>query len=506
MSLRSSPSVNLPLGHLSSELLALILEQLRDADPPSLRSVRLTSRRLNAIAIPITYRVLTLSESLVALDAEQRYPNAYNHITAYTNHVVIPGNLDPAGINRILLRILRLYSIRWQFVSKDLASDIWLPSDVLNPNNKRFTETMLYVENLPLSEIEIHHPPDRDTKGIPPRFLTSLKLTNPSPTLSTRLGPLKHLLLQASQLRTLHYEDRGQGTKFEFEREERMPRLFHLRLRSYDWQHSAEDVSRHWSFSRLESLQLVSVPVFNFLSSVSFDDLTNLHTLHVDEYSHLSDRRQEATVSLHRLVKNHVRALKVLDITCHTELFPIDAILAHRHSLQHLRFRDHVGFADDHENCPTLSANYVEMLSRNLICVHTLELDMDIKMCTPSDFLRAVCAFPSLHSLTLHVQTIVRPLEDVAPAELDRDYHAAMETFQFLIQNRPQAHWRRITINVGGWRRVMVRRLGEAWHSLNEVGIYAERCFVLERDNTGEVAVREEMCLKNSSRQPSPAP
>lgn len=506
---KPSHVTNLPFGHLSSELLALIFEQIREVDLPTLKSVRLASRRFDAIAAPIAYRVLTLNERLVAPDAEQRYQGTFDNIGAHTNHVVIPSNLDPEGINRILLRIRRLYSIRWQYTDRDFhTSDIWLPSDFLNTRNKRPNETTLYVDNLPLSEVD-NNPNNCYTRAIPPQHLTSLKLTSPSPTLSTRLGPLKRLLLQSSRLRTLHYEDRGQGTSFNFQPGERMPPLTHLLLRSYDWKHSTQDVKEHWNLSQLESLELVSVPVFNFLSSIPFNNLANLNTLHVGNYSHLSDRRQEATNGLYLLVKNHIQALEVLDITCHTKLFPLNAILKHQHSLKVLRFRDHVGFADDDGQCPTLCADNVDLLSRNLTCVHTLELDMDVGGCNPTDFLRAICAFPALHTLTLHVQTVVQPLEDQVPGGVDRDHEAAMQMLRLLVQTRQQAlgmSWRRITINVGGWKRVMVRRLGGAWHRLNEMGIYAERCFVMERDDDNRLEVREEMCLENSSRRASPDP
>ncbi|KAH7020164.1 hypothetical protein EDB80DRAFT_563105 [Ilyonectria destructans] len=507
-SLKPTPVLNISFEHLSSELLALIFEQLRDVDSSSLESVRLASRRFDAIATPIAYRFLTLNERLVAPDAEQRYPNALRHISIHTNHVDVSSNLDPEGITRIILGIQRLASIRWRYVIGAFnAASIWLPSDVLNSSHKRFSKTKLHVENLPLCEFD-NHLRDCYTQAIPPQLLTSLKLTSASPTLSTRLGPLKSLLLQSPQLRTLHYEDRGQGTSFEFQPGERLPPFAQLLLRSYDWNHSAEDVRKHWDFSHIESLELVSVPVFNFLSSIFFGDLSGLHTLQVEDYSHLPDRRQEATGGLYLLIKNHIRALEVLDITCHTEIFPLDAILTHRRSLKVLRFRDHVGFVDDDGKCPTLWDGHVRQLSQHLTSVHTLELDMDIGLCDTPEFLRAVCAFPSLHTVTLHVQTLVYPFDET-PAVEDRDFNAAMQTFRFLIQGKQQGTptpWRRITINVGGWKRVMIRRLSSAWRRQNEMGIYAERCFVLERDALDRLAVREEMCLENSSRRASPAP
>ncbi|KAJ4259600.1 hypothetical protein NW762_007530 [Fusarium torreyae] len=282
-------------------------------------------------------------------------------------------------------------------------------------------------------------------------------------------------------------------------------------LRSYDWHHNTEEVRKHWDFSRIQSLELVSVPIFNFLSSVSFPDFSKLHTLHVEDYSaHLSDKRQDATIGLNVLVKDHIKALEILNITCHTRLFELDAIAAHQQSLRVLRFRDHVGFSEDDQRCPTLAPSELAQLSQHLKVVHTLELDLDVRLCDPIPFLRAICAFPAVHTLTLHVQTMIQPLEEVSPG-IDRDYEAAMKTFQLLIQEKERlgAHtlWKRIAVNVGGWKRVMVRRLGSAWRRRNEMGIYAERCFVLERDaRNGKMTVREEVCVENTSRGGSPGP
>ncbi|KAF5019089.1 hypothetical protein F66182_8929 [Fusarium sp. NRRL 66182] len=484
-SLEISPLPNLSLERLSSELIALVLEQLREIDSHTLTSVRLVSKRFDAIATPIFYRYLALNERLIVQDAQWRYPNAFHHISRFTNHVTVRSNLEPGGIAGVLSHVRRLKSVR----------------------------TQLYIDNLPLRRdmIEVDAMLDVFTESIPAKFLTSLKLANTTPVLSTRLNSLKRLLIEASRLSTLQYEDRGQGTCFNFLPKERMPALTDLRLRSYDWRHTAEDVRKHWDFSRIQSLELVSVPIFNFLSSVCFQDFSRLHTLHAEDYSaHLSDKREDATAGLNILVKDHIKALETLNITCHTELFQMDAITAHQHSLQVLRFRDHVGFSEDDQKCPTLAPDNLLGLSQHLKRVHTLELDMDVRLCDPAAFLRAICAFPSIHTLTLHVPTMIQPLEEIPPG-IDRDYEAAIRTFKLLLQEKERlgAHtpWRHIAVNVGGWKRVMVRRLGGVWRRRNEMGIYAERCFVLERDaQNGKVGVREEVCVENTSRGGSPTP
>ncbi|OLN86104.1 hypothetical protein CCHL11_05215 [Colletotrichum chlorophyti] len=498
------------LNDLSSELLALIFEQLREIDQRALAGTRRLSKRFEAIATPLTYQILCLNERIVAPDAELRYPNLLRNVSTYTNHVVARSDLDPDGIRRVLDRVQRLKTVQWHYVDAEFRSGrLWLPSDVLNPQQTRFNGTKLFVEDLPLREFEGQL---RDTyvRAIPTDLLVSLKLASPAPPLTTRLNSLKQLLTLSRRLETFHYEDRGQGTNFKFEPGERMPPLKELALKSYDWNHSKEDVLLHWDFTQLESLDLISVPVFNFLSSVDFSHLTGLRRLHCEDFSaHLVDKRQEATGGLYLLVANNIQALQTLSITCHIQLFPLDGILRHSGSLQTLRFRDHVGFGEEDRRCPTLWAEDIATLAHGLPYVHTLELDMDVALCDPAEFLRAICSFRSLHTLTLHVQTVLHPLEVVHPG-MDRDHSEALRTFQFLLREKqlatPDLPWRRITINVGGWRKVMVRRFSAAWRRQNENGVYAERCFVLERSEQGQMAYREEMSVECRSTTPTPDP
>jgi hypothetical protein len=236
----------------------------------------------------------------------------------------------------------------------------------------------------------------------------------------------------------------------------------------------------------------------------------------------------EATQRLYSLVKHHIRALHSLQITCHTPLFPIDAIMRHAPSLRVLRFRDHVGFTEEDRPCPTLAVQDLTTLARGLTHVHTLELDMDIihpPHTDPAQFLQALSRFPSLHTLTLNVQTVIQPdtpVDDETHTyqqqnndntydndnqhqeRPDHDRDAALRTFWFLTQQKPPgaAPWRCIVINVGGWSRVMVRRLSAAWRERNARGIFAERCFVFERsDNgSGDMAFREEKSVEMNLR------
>lgn len=371
-----------------------------------------------------------------------------------------------------------------------------MPADILSTRHLEQSRTKLFVDDLPLRDFS-GEPGDRYLRAIPTDILVSLRMTSSKPPLTTRLDSLKRLLLRSEKLETLHYNDRGQGTRFVFAEGERMPALQELVLRSYDWNHTADEVEKHWDFSRIRRLKLIDVPMFEFLDSVPFMDLAGLESLHCEDFSaHLHhDRRREATQGLYVLV-GRIRALQTLTLTCFTQLFPVDALLAHAGTLEVLRFRDHVGFGDEARRCPTLWVDDLAQLGRGLGRLHTLELDMDMAMCDPPLFLRTLCSFRRLHTLVLHVQTAVRVLE-LLPPGVDPDREAAMKVFGLLLRAKTGAPWRSITINVGGWRRHLVRRLSAAWRLQNENGVYAERCFVLEQDPaSSQMMLREEVAIE----------
>ncbi|KAK9777285.1 putative F-box domain-containing protein [Seiridium cardinale] len=482
------------MNDLSSELLVLIFEQLHDIDSRSLASARLLSKKFDAIITPIKYEHLRLTEQILAPESQNYFPVALEKIYAHTRHVQANSDLDPRSIKRLLDRIRRLLTVRWTYVGAGFhAGDFWLPADVISSHHMQLNKTKLYIDDLPLRNFTADQQ-DTYLRAIPTSALVSLKLASPAPPLTNRLESLKQLLLRSRNLETFFYQDRGQGTGFTFLQDEILPAFKELVLRSYDWSHTTSEVEAHWDFSRICLLKLIDVPIFEFLRSVPFDKLVDLHTLHCDDFSaHLADRRHDATRGLHLLVKR-IRALHTLAITCHTQHFPIDGFLSHAASLQVLRFRDHVGFSEEDRRCPTMWAADLHALSQRLVNLHTIELDMDTAYCDPPLFLRALCNFPQLHTLTLHVQTVLRALEVVHP-DVDRDYNAAKHAFNTLLRDKSGTPWRSMTINVGGWKRHMVRRLSAPWRAQNARGVYAERCFVLERGTSGVITLREEIVI-----------
>ncbi|KAF4119874.1 hypothetical protein GMORB2_3562 [Geosmithia morbida] len=483
------------LPQLSSELKTLVCDQLRDIDTDSLRQLRLASREFNDIATPVYYRTLVLNELLVHEDAQTLYPvTLFQNIACFTKHLVIRSTLDPTGVRRILSLTASLSSITWQFEQVDLnTGGTWFPSDVLDLDGMRQQGTRLHIEDLPTRQL------DSDTylRAVPSDLLTSIKVASLAPPLTGRLPELKRLMLHSRSLEAFHYRDRGQGSQLKFDRGERMPPLVDLSLVSYDWNHSEQQVREHWDFSRLESLELLSVPYYNFISSVPRGSLWGLRALHLDDFSaHLPDRRREATALLHDLLLDGIGGLTSLGVTCHVRRLGLDAILRHGHGLESLRLRDHVGFGTDGTRCPTLDPRDLSVLAVHLVCLRTLELDMDTRLCRADQFLAAILlGFPRLETLTLHIPTTISINENddddipYGAEDPDRDQVSAILTM--LVDGRPDLPWKQVTINVGGWKRILVRRLSPAWRSLNMRGIFAERCFVMNGDGNGCYTTRE---------------
>ncbi|KAI0172415.1 hypothetical protein GGR52DRAFT_590918, partial [Hypoxylon sp. FL1284] len=387
--------------------------------------------------------------------------------------------------------------VRWRYVGfRPHPGFNSTPSYMMSLSHVQANDIKLYVEDMPLMRFDYDFH-DAYMQAFPPSNIVSLKMKSPAAPLTTRLGSVKFLLLQAPRMETFHYSDRGQGTQFSFKGNERLPAFKDLLLRSYDWNHDAAAVRKHWDFSRLRHLSLVDVPLLNFLASVPADALRDLRTLHCEDLTtHLSDRREEATARLHALVA-HIRALHSLRITCHTALFPVDAILRHAGSLRALRLRDYVGFDDEARRCPTLRAADLARLAAALARLETAELDLDARVQEPAPFLAALCAFPRLEELVLHTQTAVRVPPDGAfprgKVDEDPDREAAARILALLVSAKQGRPWRRVAVTVGGWKPVMVRRVAGAWREWNRRGVYAERCFVLERDaGDGSVTWREE--------------
>ncbi|KAI0109413.1 hypothetical protein F4776DRAFT_657213 [Hypoxylon sp. NC0597] len=487
----------LSLNDLSTELLALIFKQLRDIDTRALAMVRQISRRFEAITAPIQFDIICLNERIIAPQTETYFPRILRYMHSFTRHVEVRSDLDRVNTRRVLDRVRRLSSLRWRYVGAQPHSGFFsAPSDIISPHHIKINKVKLYIEDLPLKGFDSRSY-DTYLRAIPASNLASLRMMSPTPPLTTHLESLKRLLLEARWVKTLYYNDRGQGTRFLFKGNECLPPFEELSLRSYDWNHSVDEVQKHWDFSRLQHLTLLNVPMFRFLSSVPFEKLRQLHTLHFEDFSaHIPDRRKEATRNLYVLIQQ-IKALHTLRITCHTDLFPICGLLRHADSLRVLGFRDYVGFSDERRHCPTMRVADLICLSRNLVNLHSLELDMDAGLCEPVLFLRALCKFPRLENLVLHTQTVLNPF-DTLYGGVDLDYEASMEVFSTLVQGKQGLPWRNITINVGGWKPFMVRRISEAWREQNRCGIYAERCFVLERNRgNGEITVREEMGVGN---------
>lgn len=342
------------------------------------------------------------------------------------------------------------------------------------------------------------------TRGFPPaadisKSLVSLKM---GPTHVSRsesgLQILKKLLLRTPLLETFHYVDcraqRVSGRQFNFEEGQRLPPFKDLMLKNYDWKHDAEEVNSHWDFSQTKSLALLMIPVYNFLQSVRLSDLAQLQHLHAEDYSEATEPQNQklATKELYALIKDQIRSLQSLNVTCSFQDFHIDALLVHAKSLTSLVFRDHNVSSNLRQHCPVLNVKDLTVLSRSLSSLESLEIDMDHRS-FPEDWLLVLCQFPRLHTLVLHTQTVIHHNCYPRPGQ-DPDLTRAYDCFTMLVSQRPEpTKWRRVVINVGGWRERDVRpwpgkrpgiRPGESYTHYG--ACVSQRYFALQASKSGE--------------------
>lgn len=382
---------------------------------------------------------------------------------------------------------------RWKYHAPRLCSGgYWLPSDVLRPPTRTQHAVRLTIEDLPLED-HLGQNESAYLKAIPAPLLVSLKAETRFPLRTPQLDSLKKLLIKAQGLETFHYNDNGQGTRFVFQSGDRLPPIQELELRSYDWDHTSAEARKHWDFTQLRKLVLVEVPLNRFLSSVPASALSHITSLECGDFNPGTPEVRRNTTALLASLIEEVEELEELKITCHTRELPIRILSAHGRSLRSLRFRDHVGFAEDDVMCPTLATGDLMTLSQSMPLLESLELDLEVRnhQGDPRQFLSVLCRFRQLKNLTLHVQTLVDPFDEDIDMEHDKDLEAAEDMCAFLVRERARQNlqsgrndgpgWSQITINVGGWGPVQVRRLSEAWRERNEQGIFAERCFMFEK-------------------------
>ncbi|KAK3949255.1 hypothetical protein QBC32DRAFT_400361 [Pseudoneurospora amorphoporcata] len=521
-------SISPRLDNLCTEVLLLIFEEL---PPRDVVTVSRVCQRFNKITTPIIYHTVPLERLLderhVKEILSRRQENAFSHTQQLligggikygdiedgdpTQKDTKPGDVKQDDIKRFLTNTKKLQSVKYAY-SPGCGEKPICPWKQVHDMGIHLREgnARLSVDKF------IPTDPINDTwkiRGIFPnagisKSLVALKMGSVSvPHSESALQILKLLLLRTPLLETFHYIDcraqRVPGQQFKFEEGQRLPPFKDLMLKNYDWKHDAEEVKLHWDFSRIRSLALLMIPVYKFLESVPFSDLTGLRHLHAEDYNEVIEHqnrqyateyqnRQLATKNLHVLIKDHIKSLQTLNITCFIGYFHIDALLAHAESLTSLVLRDHDVSNNLQQHRPALSAENLTVLSRSMSSLETLEIDID-HTAFPEACLSALCQFPRLHTLVLHTKTVIQPNSNHRPGQ-DPDLTRAYDCFTTLVkQRRGPTKWQRVVINVGGWReREVTPRAGRRPRvGRRETYTYYRACvfqryFVLEESAFGQ--------------------
>lgn len=466
------------------------------------------------------YDTVRLTHRIISPVAEQLYPAAREHIFANTRQVVIQSGLDRALTTRFLDRMRKLKSIRFicylficdtssphgmmqQIRRQALRAcpgpnfDCWVPSDIYSgaTGARNPLDMDMHLAGFPVGALDGENAA-LYWNAIPFGLVRSLE-TEGQPdggagaaALSDLTG-LRRLLVATPLLKKLHLRGTATATRFRFGPGERMPPLEELSLMNYDWAHEPYETKLFWDFSRLRTLELLSCPTYKFFSSLRSSDMRRVESLLVDDLGaeKKPHRRQAATMAVREAIVDRIERLQRLRLVCSLEHWEMDALVAHRASLRELVLRDHevFGFRFDHR-VPALSVRQLRTLSRRLHRLESLEVDLNALDGDSAKALKALCRFPQLHTLTLHVPTTAGSGTWYCRSG-DPDGKSAERIFKLLTRRKVgAARWTRVTIVVHGFEDYVEEEDQEEVEEQGggplvrnrERNHYAERCFVLD--------------------------
>ncbi|KAM7216632.1 hypothetical protein V8F06_007947 [Rhypophila decipiens] len=400
---------------LSTEIVTHILEALYGLDPRAINTARRICQTFNHLATPLAYETVHINQQITSLEGVTLFPHALRNIHAHTRHVVLRSGLDRQCVGVLLNKLQKLRSVRYICPRYNR----WVPSDINSLTAHDPAKIKIHIEGLPLGALDGKHA-DLYRSVIPSQSLVSLETTVQHTTAVCAAEPhlpsLKGLLLASKSLEVFRYRDSEKTpTRFYFDQGERLPAFKEITLRSYDWTHGTEEAASHWDFSKIRSLELVSVSAFNFFSSVScrLGDFANLHTLRVDDSGIRSngdgsrEQSQEVAASIiHSLIRDNIHALHSLHLTVDIASFPIDALLRHSGTLKQLIFRHHQAFSTTTDD-RLLSVNSLGRLARSMTRLESLEIDLNVFHPSLAKFLGQMWKFKRLRNLTLNsVKTV----------------------------------------------------------------------------------------------------
>jgi len=199
--------------------------------------------------------------------------------------------------------------------------------------------------------------------------------------------PVKACLLQAPNLKTFEYSVTGSellvsGTNIRpfstFKPGEKMPALEVLILTAYLWNHSAAEVESSWNFSRLKYLDIRGVPLYAFLSTVSFASFSKLEVLKVGDMAwSVKETFRSYGISLLEDFLASLPNLEELYMTGQSEALSLQA-LSHLPKLQILECREAVLLKDEEEKSLRFTTAQLAQLREYCPYIRELVIDMDV--------------------------------------------------------------------------------------------------------------------------------
>lgn len=337
-----------------------------------LKSLRLLSKEFNTIVLPLVYGMVDLSNApsaaSMSLISNIGSPSPFDtyiiiklNVIKYTKKLLFKAQNDQKFLSQavdivsraerlvevqydrssvLLVRIYMLMFNRWYTTEENMEWTSICISAVLRPilirsPHCRIAECWKHL-TIQTSTTNIKEACREETiLTIDPRYVPNARVGEmPVPTAAPLpiTPPLSVLEINGGNERDKFFQSNAVL---------RFPPMITLKLEYLTWVYTQENYRQVWDFSRLESLTLDFCGLEGFLSSVSLDELANLHTFKIlgSEETH----NYAALRPLLRDVLSNFNRLRRLDIafTNWEQLMPLSSIIENLgDTIQWLRLRD----------------------------------------------------------------------------------------------------------------------------------------------------------------------
>ena len=405
------------VSKLIPDILLMIIGDLQHSKPTDLTSLRLTSKHINDLVLPIIYRYVLLHDRIVCSLSLSEEPcelmihqlKVAHDVRIYARNITIDRRTNTRTLTRILLSFENLITIK--YVKFSLRIQPFQQKITYVMNRLAFSDRFVnckscYTAATAIDDQELRRkwPNLRysveclDTTAwyshmvgsLPASTVTSCKVKEWFGSHRTAFTTLKNLLPDQSCLETLYLVSRKHHATIrdrDIADTDRLPPVLKLVLRGYNWNHSPAITIAFWNWSRLTHLELERVSILRFLQTVPVECLLQLQVFIADRYCSAKGRDVMTLDLLCNLV-SQVKALRKLRMKSKFDGRYVPAILKQGKSLMSLDVRESTEYASiypwintrtTHQpwRSSSMSLQISQLTAIGEQCPHLMELTLD---------------------------------------------------------------------------------------------------------------------------------